>query len=186
MGPSGVPVPARFLSLSTSLALLSDRLPVTALQSMEVKLVDVPDAGYLSTNKTPQGEIYCRGPSLFKGYFKVRVILRCGKRAARSDFCHSALPQRPDLDDEAFAEGGWFKTGDVAQFNADGTMSIIDRIKNLVKLAGGEYIALGTHPFSLTYLVFELADDTLGSCRETRVGLQVCPSGRQPLRSRQP
>jgi acyl-CoA synthetase (AMP-forming)/AMP-acid ligase II len=148
-------------------ALLSDRLPVTALQSMEVKLVDVPDAGYLSTNKTPQGEIYCRGPSLFKGYFKVRVILRCGKRAARSDFCHSALPQRPDLDDEAFAEGGWFKTGDVAQFNADGTMSIIDRIKNLVKLAGGEYIALGTYPLSLIYFGFELADDTLDSCRET-------------------
>lgn len=78
--------------------------------SMEVKLVDVPEAGYFSTNANPQGEIYCRGPSLFQGYFK-----------------------RPDLDEEAFSEdadgGRWFKTGDVAQFNADGTISIIDRVK---------------------------------------------------------
>ncbi|CED85600.1 Acyl-CoA synthetase [Phaffia rhodozyma] len=90
--------------------------------SMELKLVDVPEAGYLATNSPPQGEIYCRGPSLFQGYFK-----------------------RPDLDQEAFSDGPdgrWFKTGDVGQFNSDGTVSIVDRVKNLVKLAGGEYIAL--------------------------------------------
>jgi len=85
----------------------------------EVKLVDAPEAGYLSTNTPPQGEIYIRGPSLFKGYYK-----------------------RPDLDAEAFDPEGWFKTGDIGQWNADGTLSIIDRIKNLVKLQGGEYIAL--------------------------------------------
>lgn len=34
------------------------------------------------------------------------------------------------------------KTGDVGQWNKDGTLSVIDRLKNLVKLAGGEYIAL--------------------------------------------
>ncbi|KAL7413055.1 long-chain-fatty-acid-CoA-ligase [Mrakia frigida] len=87
--------------------------------SMEVKLVDIPDAGYLSTNNPPTGEIYCRGPSLFQGYFK-----------------------QPDLDAEALTPDGWFKTGDVGQFNKDGTLSVIDRIKNLVKLAGGEYVAL--------------------------------------------
>lgn len=85
----------------------------------EVKLVDAPEAGYLSTGNPPRGEIYLRGPALFKGYYK-----------------------RPDLDAEAFAEGGWFKTGDIGQWNKDGTLSIIDRIKNLVKLQGGEYIAL--------------------------------------------
>ncbi|GMK57871.1 hypothetical protein CspeluHIS016_0407050 [Cutaneotrichosporon spelunceum] len=85
----------------------------------EIKLADVPEAGYLSTSNPPQGEILLRGPAIFKGYYK-----------------------RSDLDKEAFTEDGWFKTGDVGQWNKDGTLSIIDRIKNLVKLQGGEYIAL--------------------------------------------
>lgn len=85
----------------------------------EIKLVDAPEAGYLSTNNPPQGEIYIRGNSLFRGYYK-----------------------RPDLDAEAFDKDGWFKSGDIGQWNPDGTLSIIDRIKNLIKLQGGEYIAL--------------------------------------------
>ena len=90
--------------------------PVPAI---EIKLVDAPEAGYLSTNNPPQGEIYIRGPALFKGYYK-----------------------RPDLDKEAFTADGWFMTGDVGQWNKDGTISLIDRLKNLIKLSGGEYIAL--------------------------------------------
>ena len=85
----------------------------------EIKLVDVKESGYFSTNTVPQGEIWVRGPAIFQGYYK-----------------------RPDLQDEAFAPGGWFKTGDVGQWNKDGTISIIDRLKNLIKLQGGEYIAI--------------------------------------------
>ena len=85
----------------------------------EIKLVDAKEAGYFSTNNPPQGEIYVRGPAIFQGYFK-----------------------RPDLDKEAFTSDGWFMTGDVGQWNKDGTLSIIDRLKNLVKLSGGEYVAL--------------------------------------------
>lgn len=85
----------------------------------EIKLVDAKEAGYFSTNNPPQGEVYVRGPAIFKGYYK-----------------------RPDLDKESFTEDGWFKTGDVGQWNKDGTLSIIDRLKNLVKLSGGEYIAI--------------------------------------------
>jgi len=85
----------------------------------EVKLVDAKEAGYFSTNNPPQGEVLLRGPAVFKGYYK-----------------------RPDLDKEAFTEDGWFKTGDVGQWNKDGTLSIIDRLKNLVKLQGGEYVAI--------------------------------------------
>jgi len=86
--------------------------------SIEVKLNDYPEAGYLSTNNPPQGEIWLRGGSVTKGYYK-----------------------RDDLNKEAFVDG-WFKTGDVGQFAADGTLSLIDRIKNLVKLNSGEYLAL--------------------------------------------
>ena len=85
--------------------------------SIEVKFLDVADAGYLSTNPLPQGEILLRGPSVTKGYYK-----------------------RDDLnnDESIFTKDGWLRTGDVGQWNKDGTLSIIDRIKNLVKLQGGE------------------------------------------------
>ncbi|OJT11328.1 Long-chain-fatty-acid--CoA ligase 1 [Trametes pubescens] len=91
------------------------------LPSIEIKLLDVPDAGYRSTNELPQGEVCIRGPSVTKGYYK-----------------------RDDLnnDETIFTKDGWLRTGDVGQWNADGTLSLIDRIKNLVKLQGGEYIAL--------------------------------------------
>ncbi|GJN87589.1 hypothetical protein Rhopal_000544-T1 [Rhodotorula paludigena] len=87
--------------------------------SCEVKLVDVPDAGYKSTNTHPEGEIWIRGPSVTKGYYK-----------------------QDELTKESWTDDGWFKTGDVGRWNKDGTLSVIDRKKNLVKLAGGEYIAL--------------------------------------------
>ncbi|KAI8607479.1 hypothetical protein BC830DRAFT_1175280 [Chytriomyces sp. MP71] len=91
--------------------------PVT---SVEVKLVDVENTSYKSTNMPkPQGEIWVRGPSVMKGYYK-----------------------QPQLTRETITEDGWLMTGDIAEMNEDGTLSIIDRKKNLVKLSNGEYIAL--------------------------------------------
>ncbi|KAF9461401.1 long-chain-fatty-acid-CoA-ligase [Collybia nuda] len=89
--------------------------------SIEVKLRDAPDAGYLSTNTPPQGEVCIRGPSVVSGYYK-----------------------RPDLneDETIFTKDGWMRTGDIGQWNTDGTLSLIDRLKNLIKLQSGEYIAL--------------------------------------------
>ncbi|KAJ7123614.1 long-chain-fatty-acid-CoA-ligase [Mycena epipterygia] len=93
--------------------------------SIEIKLRDVPEAGYFSCgrqgSKEERGEVCIRGPSVISGYYK-----------------------RLDLNEDPtiFAGDGWMRTGDVGQWNSDGTLSLIDRIKNLVKLAGGEYIAL--------------------------------------------
>jgi len=89
------------------------------MPSIEIKLVDVPDANYFSSNNPQQGEIFIRGYSITKGYYN-----------------------RPDTTQEAITEDDWFMTGDIGQWNADGTLSIIDRKKNLIKLSGGEYIAL--------------------------------------------
>lgn len=86
---------------------------------IEMKLVDFEDAGYFSTNKPPQGEIWIRGGGVTAGYLDM-----------------------PEETKEAFTDDGWFKTGDIGEFDAKGQIRIIDRKKNLVKTLAGEYIAL--------------------------------------------
>jgi len=87
--------------------------------SIEIKLVDFPAAGYYSTNTPAQGEIWIRGDSVAKGYLDL-----------------------PDETAESFTRDGWFKTGDIGEFDSVGQLRIIDRKKNLVKTLNGEYIAL--------------------------------------------
>jgi long-chain acyl-CoA synthetase len=64
------------------------------------------------------GELLVRGPSVFQGYWN------------RKEDTQSAL-----------AEGGWFKTGDIGQLDAEGFLSITDRKKDLIKTSGGKFIA---------------------------------------------
>jgi len=42
--------------------------------------------------------------------------------------------KQEELTKETISEDGWYKTGDIGQWESDGTLSIIDRIKNLVSL----------------------------------------------------
>lgn len=63
------------------------------------------------------GELLVRGPSVFKGYWK--------------------MPEET----AATFEDGWFKTGDVAVLDEDGYLSITDRKKDLIKTSGGKFIA---------------------------------------------
>ncbi|KAI8987572.1 hypothetical protein BDF20DRAFT_850951 [Mycotypha africana] len=87
---------------------------------VQVKLVDHPELGYTSAHSPrPQGEIWMRGPSITAGYYK-----------------------QDELTKEALTEDGWLKTGDIGEWTERGTLTIIDRVKNLVKLSNGEYIAL--------------------------------------------
>ena len=87
--------------------------------SVEVKLVDFADAGYYATNKPPQGEIWIRGDPVIDQYFENEEETR-----------------------EAITSDGWFKTGDIGEWDQYGHLKIIDRKKNLVKTLNGEYIAL--------------------------------------------
>ncbi|KAJ1899606.1 long-chain fatty acid-CoA ligase [Kickxella alabastrina] len=85
--------------------------------SVEIKLVDVPENGYFA--RDGRGEIWVRGPSVFQGYLN-----------------NSAMTQ------EVLTKDGWLKTGDIGEWTPLGQLAIVDRKKNLVKLAHGEYIAL--------------------------------------------
>merc|ERR1712228_151637 len=53
----------------------------------------------------------------------------------------------PDKTSEDFFDGPegyrWFKTGDVGHILHDGSLKIVDRKKDLVKLQMGEYVSLG-------------------------------------------
>jgi len=85
----------------------------------EIKLVDVPEMGYLTTANPPRGEVWVRGPNITTGYYK-----------------------NPEKTQEVITEDKWFMTGDIGQWNENGTLRIIDRKKNLIKGPHGEYIAL--------------------------------------------
>lgn len=64
------------------------------------------------------GEIEVTGPNVMLGYYK--------KEKATTD---------------TFTEDGWFKTGDIGQFDDEGFLKITDRKKELFKTSGGKYIA---------------------------------------------
>lgn len=84
-----------------------------------IKLVSVPEMGYLTQNTPPRGEVFVSGPMITSGYYK-----------------------DPEATAVAFPDGdGWMATGDIGQWNPNGSLQIIDRRKNLFKISQGEYVS---------------------------------------------
>lgn len=66
---------------------------------------------------TRQGEVVALTPSVMLGYFK-----------------------NPEATKEVFTDDGWFRTGDLGEFDKDGWLYIKGRLKNMIGGPGGENI----------------------------------------------
>ena len=72
--------------------------------------------GYIAED----GELLVRGVGVMKGYYK-----------------------NPEEDAQAFTEDGWFRTGDLAEFDEAGLLKIVGRKKEIIVTAGGKNVIPG-------------------------------------------
>jgi fatty acid CoA ligase FadD9 len=87
---------------------------------IDYKLIDVPELGYFLTDKPhPRGELLVKSHTAMPGYFK-----------------------RPDVTAEVFDSGGYYRTGDVMAEIEPDHLRYVDRRKNVLKLAQGEFVAV--------------------------------------------
>jgi long-chain acyl-CoA synthetase len=96
-------------------------------ETAPVLAINAPGAARLGTVGKPlpgvelklaeDGEILARGPNVMSGYHN-----------------------RPD-DTAAVLQDGWFRTGDIGEFDAEGYLKITDRKKDLLKTSQGKYVA---------------------------------------------
>ena len=91
------------------------------------------------------GELWVRGPQVMKGYLN-----------------------NPEATAQTIDEDGWLHTGDVGLIDADGHMTIVDRVKELIKYKGFQVAPaelealLLTHPGIVDAAVIGVPDDEAG------------------------
>jgi acyl-CoA synthetase (AMP-forming)/AMP-acid ligase II len=131
-----------------------------AAAGVEIAVVDPATGAPLPAGQT--GEVVIRGRNVTPGYWR-----------------------RPDATANLFLPGGWLRTGDAGHLDADGYLTIADRIKDII-ISGGENIipaeverVLAEHDGVLEAAVIGVPSPRWG---ETPVAFVARRPGREPSR----
>ncbi|NNC81479.1 MAG: AMP-binding protein [Acidimicrobiales bacterium] len=112
------------------------------VSNTECRIVD-PEGNDLGIDE--DGELWIRGPQVMKGYLN-----------------------NQEATDNTIDSDGWLHTGDVAHFDSDGHIYVVDRIKELIKYKGFQVPPaeleglLLTHPAIADAAVIGIPDDEAG------------------------
>jgi acyl-CoA synthetase (AMP-forming)/AMP-acid ligase II len=114
-----------------------------AVPNTECRIVDIATEQDVPAGGS--GELWIRGPQVMKGYLN-----------------------NPQATAHAIDDDGWFHSGDVARLDEDGSLWIVDRIKELIKYKGYQIAPaelealLLTHPAIADAAVIPLRDEEAG------------------------
>ena len=118
--------------------------PTSVGRTVPIMEVEVRDPAGQAVPAGERGEIWLKGPNLFRGYW-----------------------QMPDETAETLVDG-WLRTGDIGRLDAEGFLYVEDRAKDMV-LRGGENVysaeveaAIYEHPAVYEAAVFGVPDPRLG------------------------
>ena len=121
--------------------------------SAEARVVD-PESGE-DLPAGADGEIWCRGPMVMKGYLN-----------------------RPDATADTIDPDGWLHTGDIGHVDDDGFWYIVDRLKELIKYKGFQVppaeleALLLSHPAVADCAVIGVPDEEAGEIPKAFVALK--------------
>ena len=85
----------------------------SVLPGVEIRIVDVKDPARCAVANGEPGELWVRGPNVMRGYYR-----------------------NPDATARVIDTQGWLNTGDLARCEADGTLHIVGRTKELIIRSG--------------------------------------------------
>ena len=97
---------------------LTETSPVLAVNSIKYNKVGTVGKGLYNTElKIVDEELWVKGPQIMKGYYN-----------------------KPEKTAEVMTEDGWFKTGDLAEIDKDGYLTIRGRKNSMIVLSNGKNI----------------------------------------------